>query len=240
MFGLMALGLIAGGLLAVLACSGTPGETGSAGSSSGGGRPELELGRSAEYDYDPPEPGSYELPVFMDAADGRVLDRQGQSHSLNELFENRVTVLSFIYTRCNDPTACPMATGVLRQVHRISKESPDIAGKMRLMTFSFDPAYDDPEAMARYGRSLGKFDGGAEWLFLTTADADAMRPILEGYGLFVDAKKDPNDPLGPLNHNLRVYLVDGQGRVRNIYSAGLLDPRLVVTDVRTLILEGRS
>ena len=36
---------------------------------------------------------------------------------------------------------------------------------------------------------------------------------------------------------MRVYLIDGQKRIRNIYSYGLLDPRLVMTDVRTLLME---
>ena len=34
-----------------------------------------------------------------------------------------------------------------------------------------------------------------------------------------------------------MYLIDGQKRVRNIYSYGLLDPRLVMTDLRTLLME---
>jgi hypothetical protein len=35
-------------------------------------RPELALGRSAEYDYDPPVPGSYRLPAIEPAGDGDV------------------------------------------------------------------------------------------------------------------------------------------------------------------------
>ena len=47
----------------------------------------------------------------------------------------------------------------------------------------------------------------------------------------------PGSATGPYNHPLRVYLIDGQKRIRNIYSYGLLDPRLVMTDVRTLLIE---
>ena len=42
---------------------------------------------------------------------------------------------------------------------------------------------------------------------------------------------------GPFTHQLRVYLIDSARRIRNIYSLGFLDPRLVVGDVRTLLLE---
>ena len=38
-------------------------------------------------------------------------------------------------------------------------------------------------------------------------------------------------------HLLRVYLIDRQRRVRNIYGLGFLDPRLLLADVRTLLGE---
>jgi protein SCO1 len=44
----------------------------------------------------------------------------------------------------------------------------------------------------------------------------------------------------PLNHTLRVYLIDQDGRIRNIYSSGTLDLRLVLADVKTLLLEKKS
>jgi len=42
----------------------------------------------------------YALPVVKPAADGEVLDSQGRPVRLRELTRGRVTVMSFIYTRC--------------------------------------------------------------------------------------------------------------------------------------------
>jgi cytochrome oxidase Cu insertion factor (SCO1/SenC/PrrC family) len=53
----------------------------------------------------------------------------------------------------------------------------------------------------------------------------------------VDRKKDPDDPMGPLFHMVRVYLIDREAMIRNIYSFGMLDPRLLLADVRTLLQE---
>jgi len=36
---------------------------------------------------------------------------------------------------------------------------------------------------------------------------------------------------------VRVFLIDRAGRIRNIYSPATLDPRLVLADVKTLLLE---
>ena len=201
-------------------------------------RPELALGRSPEYDYDPPEPGTYSLPVLEPATGGKVLDASGTPHELRDLLEGHVTILSFVYTRCRDPRACPMATGTLAGIQALSEQDPDLARNLRLLTFSFDPEHDTPRVMAEYA---GHVDAGernaAEWLFLTTAGTLELEPILNAYGQRVDRKRDSADPLGPLFHNLRVYLIDREARIRNIYSYGLLDPRLLLADVRTLLLE---
>jgi protein SCO1 len=200
-------------------------------------RPELEMPRTEDYDYDPPEPGTYALPVIEEAADGRVLGPDGSSSRLRRLMDGRITILSFIYTRCGDPRACPRASGVLYGLQRASRQDPVIGENLRLVTMSFDPDFDTPDRMAAYGRGLKPGEEGAEWLFLTTRSSRDLQPILEAYGQQVVAKKDPNDAMGPLSHTIRVYLIDRQGRIRNIYSFGLMDPRVLLTDVRTLLLE---
>ena len=202
-------------------------------------RPELDLGRTQEYDYDPPKPGSYRLPELKPAGDGSVLHLNGQPGKLREILKDRIAVLSFIYTRCADPRGCPYATGVLYKVHSVSEQDPVIAKNLRLVTFSFDPEHDTPNILNEYTQALQK-PTGADWRFLTTAGKKDLEPILKSYGQQIDRKKDPKDSLGPYSHLLRVYLIDRRGIIRNIYSAGMLDPRLVVTDVRTLLLEDKA
>lgn len=199
-------------------------------------RPELRLERTADYDYDPPVPGSYRLPEIKPAGDGAVLSASGEPRTLRGAMAGRIALLSFIYTRCADPTACPYATGVLYDIHAVSRQDAAIAKNLRLITFSFDPEHDTPRIMDDYGRALGKRKG-SEWLFLTTRNRAALEPILAAYGQRIDRRKDPRDPRGPYSHVLRVYLIDRQGMIRNIYSSGLLDPRMVLTDVRTLLIE---
>ena len=200
-------------------------------------RPELLLPRTAEYDYDVPEPGTYTLPVLKPAADGAVLGSDGKPVRLHNLADGRITILSFIYTRCTDPRACLRASGVLNQLQQLTLAEPALATNVLLLTLSFDPTHDTPEVMSRYGNVFNRKQGGADWLFLTTENRDQLAPLLDRYGQQVDRAK-PGSATGPYNHPLRVYLIDGQKRIRNIYSYGLLDPRLVMTDVRTLLMEG--
>jgi len=196
-----------------------------------------EASRSAEYDYDAPEPGTYTLPIIKPAADGNVLDSTGTPLLLRDLTHGRVTVMSFIYTRCASAVACPYATGVLRQLHESSAEDPALAKGLRLVSMSFDPSTDTPRRMAEYAALADRQPSAAPWKFITTRSQADLQPILEAFGQTVDKRKNPSNPLGPLNHVLRVYLIDRDGNIRNIYSSGTLDPRLVLADVRTLLLE---
>ena len=97
---------------------------------------------------------------------------------------------------------------------------------------------------ARYARTSRRLcrrraqkKSGCEWCFVTAQSRAELESILNAYGQAVDQRSNANDPQGPLNHVLRVFLIDREGRIRNIYSSGTLDPRLVLADVKTLLLE---
>ena len=193
--------------------------------------------RASDYDYDPPAAGSYSLPVIKPAADGALLDSNNKSVKLRDLTRGRITLLSFIYTRCAAPKACPYATGVLNQIHDLSVDDKTLAKNMRLISISFDPEYDTPQRLAAYSENVREQGSGCEWRFVTSKSRAELEPILAAYDQAVDKRQNPADPQGPLYHILRVFLIDREGRIRNIYSSGTLDPRLVVADVKTLLLE---
>jgi len=202
-------------------------------------RVELSFGRTEEYDYEPPAPGSYRLPPIKAAGDGQVLNSNGRERRLHELFDGRITVLAFIYTRCADPQGCPLSLGLLYDLAHVAARDPVIGDSLRLIALSFDPAHDTAEIMARYATGMDQGSEAAP-MFLTTRSAAKLGPILEAYNQPIGRKTDADDPFGPFTHQLRVYLIGRDKDIRNIYSLGFLDPRLVITDIRTLLLEERE
>ena len=100
---------------------------------------------------------------------------------------------------------------------------------------TFDPVHDTPERMAAFSSLAAERPSAAPWHFVTTRSQAELQPILAAYGQAVDKKQNPMDPTGPLNHSLRVFLIDRAGNIRNIYSSATLDLRLVLADVRTLM-----
>jgi cytochrome c peroxidase len=187
----------------------------------------------------PPTPGSYRLPNMGLAADGDVLDSRGESARLFDFLGEKPTVLSFIFTSCNDVNGCPLATYVMRRVQDALQSDPRTANRARLVSFSFDPLFDTPDIIAAYGSQFR--DQGADWQFLTTQGPQTLDPILRAYDQWVIRDYDKNgEYLGTMSHILRVFLIDKERRIRNIYSTSFLHADTVVNDVRSLIIESNT
>jgi hypothetical protein len=76
------------------------------------------------------------------------------------------------------------------------------------------------------------------WHFLTTYSVRFLLPILEEFGQDVELDRDAEGkPLRTYTHMLKVFLIDAQGEVREIYSTAFLNPQVVFNDIKTLALE---
>jgi cytochrome c peroxidase len=189
--------------------------------------------------YSAPVAGSYNLPPLSDAADGIVLNEEGRSVRLHDLYGDKVVLLSFIYSSCSDINGCPLATAVLSRIKKRLDSDPQLADNLRLLSLSFDPAHDTPQVMKLYGRSFAS--GRSEWQFLTTESVQALEPLLKDYNQSVIPEyNEKGEITGSISHILRVYLIDKQRRIRNIYSVSFLHPDLLMNDVRTLLLEAQQ
>ncbi|MBJ7310928.1 SCO family protein [Rugamonas sp. CCM 8940] len=185
-----------------------------------------------------PAPGSYVLPVIQLGPAGTVLDTAGRAVPLQEHTRGRVTLLSFMYTYCVDPTGCPLLFSTMYGLHERLQATPDLARRVRLVSLSFDPVNDTPETMARYGGSLARTDKPVRWDFLTGRSVAELQPILADLGQPVAIQLDAEGkPARLYYHMLKLFLFDRQGRVREIYSSAFLQPDMIYNDIRTLLLE---
>ena len=216
--------------------------------------PEVLAPGWTKLEFDPPAPGTYQLPPLGMAGDGEVLDSSGEAITLHSLMGDKVVVLSFIYSSCSDANGCPLATHVLERLQKqlmqdqLQKDQrwPDQlqedsskGAEVRFISLSFDPGQDTPEVMRQYASRFIK--EGFEWRFLTTSDERQLDPILQSYGQSVvrDPGSGDGKPSG-ISHVLRVFLVDRELRIRNVYSASYLHADTMITDIRTLQLESAS
>ena len=189
--------------------------------------------------FEVPEAGTYDLPPLGDAADGQLLASDGSRTTLHEVFGGKVAILSLMYASCSDVNGCPLATAVLHQIASRMEQDEGLADGLRLLSLSFDPTRDTPDVMRQYSsHHVGHAGHGVDWQFLTTASDAELRPILADYGQsLVPAFAEDGSDLGSISHILRVFLIDSDRRIRNIYSVSYLHAETLVADAKTLLME---
>ncbi len=164
-----------------------------------------------------------------------LLAPEGSRAPLLGLEPEQCAVVSFIYRSCSEAGGCPLALAVLRRLDRELAERPKLAARTRLVTVNFDPARDTPARMAELRRLL---EPRGHWSFLTGADEAELRPVLADFGQDVlPLLTEEGVESSVLKHVLKVFLVDGRGRVRNIYSTGFLRADVILNDVVTVLGE---
>lgn len=202
------------------------------------GRDEVFLAPGwGKLSFEAPAAGTYELPAIWPAQDGVVLDENGKPQSLSKLMDDKVTLLSFIFRTCDDVNGCPLSTMVLYTIGSKLEKEPEIASKVRMLTLSFDPRFDTPQVMKEYGESVA---GGSDmdWHFLTSESEQAITPILDAYQQTIVADPvESTDQRTKFSHILRVYLIDKEKQVRNIYNLSFLHPDILINDIKTLLIE---
>ncbi len=188
--------------------------------------------------YELPEIGSYRLPPLGMAADGDVLDIKGKSIKLHDVMGDKFTLLAFMYSTCSDVNGCPLTSYVFYQIRAEIKKNPALAKKLKLISFSFDPENDTPEVMRLYQNNFN-FDGknSEDWAFLTTKSESTLLPILKSYNQEIQRQISSGGKSSGYSHVLRVFLVDPQKRIRNIYSVAFLHQGILLTDIQTLITQ---
>jgi protein SCO1 len=186
--------------------------------------------------FDPPAPGSYRLERIMPAPDGRIVDANRKGGQLAAYTHGKVTLLSLMYTGCSDETGCPMAFYAIDRIKRDLEKSRAARGRVQVVSLSFDPEHDTPEVMRAYGGKHVKGGSPVPWYFLTAASKRQLAPVLEGFGQDVSrAAGGQSDK--ELMHVLKLFLIDKDGWVREIYTTSYLIPQVVVNDIETLLME---
>ena len=137
----------------------------------------------------------------------QLVDQDGLAIALKD-FRGSAAAISFIYTRCPLPQFCPLIDRRFGEVQTIAAADPALAGKVRLLSISFDPKFDRAEMLRAHASKVGA--DPRVWRFATAEEAVVDRMAAE-FGINVIREKD-----GTITHNLRTAVIDPAGRVTAI------------------------
>lgn len=161
------------------------------------------------------------------APDAALIDQDDRRRSFIE-WRGAVTLLTFIYTRCPLPNFCPLMDRHFASIQREVAADPALAGKVRLVSVSFDPEHDTPKVLAAHAARLGA--DPAVWTFLT-GDRVTIDRFAARFGVGLVRSGDAAE----ITHNLRTVLLDEQGRLVKVYSGSEWTPAAALADLRATV-----
>lgn len=123
-------------------------------------------------------------------------------------FRGSAMAITFIYTRCPLAQFCPLMDRRFAEVQAIVAADPSLAGRIKLLSISFDPAFDRSQVLRAHAKKLAA--DPAVWRF-ATADEAVVDRLAAAFGVNVIREKD-----GTITHNLRTAIVDSGGRLTQI------------------------
>ncbi len=166
------------------------------------------------------------LQVIKQAPDFMLLDTAGHPVRSSEL-RGRIVLVSFIYTNC--PSACPLLTARMSALQkRLAREGAG-GRRVRFLSITVDPARDSAPVLDQYAKRFNANLGA--WKFLRE-EPQKLQAVLAAYEEWT--RPQPN---GEIDHPARLYLIDPQGRIREIYSLSFFDERQVFLDIQALLRE---
>ncbi len=153
-----------------------------------------------------------------------LIDQEGKPFCLADR-RGKAVLVSFLYTTCSG--TCPATTSQLARLQGALKEAGLWGDRIEFASITLDPERDRPNVLRSYAFLYGA--DLAAWHFLT-GQPEEVRSVLDAWDMWARVSDQ-----GVLDHPSRVFLVDPQGRQREIYSLEFLKPEVVVRDVRSVL-----
>jgi protein SCO1/2 len=141
-----------------------------------------------------------------------LINQDGRTIHLSD-FAGKALLVTFIYTRCPMPDFCARLSSQFARIHNELKKNPGDYSKTHLLTISFDPKYDTPAVLRKYGLAYldGDASGFSHWDFASTNPTD-LRRLTQAFGLRYEQEDNQ------ISHNMSIVLIAPDGKVAKFWS----------------------
>jgi protein SCO1/2/putative membrane protein len=168
------------------------------------------------------------LPIFGNVGDWVLTGSDGKPFGSSDL-KDRIWIADFVFTRCAGP--CPiMCEGMEKLVKRLPPDP-----RLKFVSFSVDPGYDTPEVLREFATQW-KADL-ARWKFVT--GVGVYKISYDGFKLL--ARPNPEPTVGDqVIHSTRFTLVDGEGRMRGLYTYNFERPESLPATLDAIVRDTQA
>jgi protein SCO1 len=159
-----------------------------------------------------------------DVRDVTLIGPDGRLRSLAE-WQGRLVLVFFGYTNC--PDVCPLTMAKLAKTYQ-ELGAPD---DLQVIMVTVDPEHDTPERVQTYAKSFHP-----DFIGLTGTPEMIAQASARFFVASIGAEKTPD---GTVAHSSHLALIDGQGRMRLVYTEDKVG-EVLKSDLQTLLVSERS
>jgi protein SCO1/2 len=164
------------------------------------------------------------------APDFALVNQNGKRVSLAK-YRGKAVLVTFIYTRCPLPDYCPLMSHNFAQIEKALAKTPDVYAKTHLLSISFDPKYDTPEVLRRYGQGYLDDKGKStfdHWEFASILEPE-RQDVTKFFNLFY------TEDQGQISHSMSTAIIGPDGNVYRWYHGNDWKPADVLSDLSALL-----
>ncbi|HKU67409.1 MAG TPA: SCO family protein, partial [Candidatus Baltobacteraceae bacterium] len=167
-----------------------------------------------------PDPGTgFPIDLGSQLPHTKLVDQNGRLVDLAADFRGKVTLISFIFTRCPDQDECPLVSSKFAYMQQHLD-----ASRFHLIEISLDPVYDSPAVLHDYARQYGA--NARAWSIVTGQPHDIER-LLGRFGISSLQESDAK-----FIHNDKVFVVAQNGKVADIVQSTAFAASALVAQAR--------
>lgn len=147
-------------------------------------------------------------------------------------YRGKALLVTFIYTRCPMPTACPLITSHFAKVNNDLARDSKVYDASHLISISLDPAYDKPPVLRQYGLAYmgDNVAGFSHWEFADTTSGD-LKKLAQAFGLQYSEENNQ------ITHTMATTLIGPDSKVEKTWAGSDWDPDLVASAVKSTALK---
>ena len=156
-------------------------------------------------------------------------DQDGRIVVAEEFFRGRPSVVTFFYTRCDNPNKCSLTIAKLAELQR-ALWAEGLVGRVKTAAITYDPGFDLPARLRSYGENRGVRFTECDRFLRATSSLDALQEFFElgvNYG-----------PALVNRHRIELFVLDEHGRIAHTFARLQWVPEEVLAQARALLASG--
>jgi len=140
----------------------------------------------------------------------RFQDHAGAELTFAEAFHGRPSIVVFFYTRCDNPTKCPLTMYRFGSLQRMLQQS-GLGDSIGMAAVTYDPEYDSADRLLQYAESWGAKPSARHRILRTVGDFESLSDYFS-LGVNFSASGIVN------RHQLEAFVLDTRGRIAHVVS----------------------